>query len=684
MSYAPCKNQHCRSYGDPHPNCKCYGGMAGGGDVAYCSGPHEEGCQYYQDGGDVLPEGLSAEAPAVTPSTAPAAPAATDLPEGLAEEPPKSAAPNTGMPEGLASEEPKPQVGTGKLSEGEEQFMAATEGALRGIVPGAPVLAKHNPLVSSEFDPDLSYEAQYQRAQNFPITAKGAEMAATVGTALLGTGVAGGITRGAEALTGSKILQGVMQGGLLSTNDEVSNWIMGHGPAEDPVGSLMTIGLSGLFGGLMGGASSLASTAAKGGLTKLAEEKFGQKASSFLEGLAAAAKNPGQEGRNAAVGLAKISEGINLNSFKAGMKMFDGLIPASSGTFGAVRGWHEGEDISDHIKGALKGFVEGTAIGYGGKKLLAMAGEKYIAPAVLKILSSERFMGATDALDHAAKIAAGNQALDSSIENMLKGGPVMSQQAINAYGSKDLHKDIDEYLDGGGITKNIQEELYRQNTDPNMPHMAKGGEVTAPKQKLSAVPVLDHETGVGIHYPEQNLLLNAARGRVSNYLNSLKPRTMPSPHLFDDPPDTRDQEKQYRKAVAIAAKPLGILHEAQRGTLEPEHVQHFNAMYPELSGLMQKKLTKKLLEAKVNGDKPPYKLRQSLSMLMGSELSSELSPQMIQAAQSAFAPKAKPPEKGEDQQGKEPSAPKKSKSLDKSSQSFLTDDQARSARLQAR
>lgn len=48
MAYEPCENRSCKSYGKPHPNCRCF--AAGG---AVCSGPHKQGCEYFADGGQV-------------------------------------------------------------------------------------------------------------------------------------------------------------------------------------------------------------------------------------------------------------------------------------------------------------------------------------------------------------------------------------------------------------------------------------------------------------------------------------------------------------------------------------------------------------------------------------------------------------------------------------------------------
>lgn len=107
----PCINPSCKSYGHPHPNCRCYGGkmqgtygarMADGGEVEnYCSTkrPHQQGCQYFVDGGVAreikraaeddsdmpknLPEIKSApnaqqELSGVAPTPSPSGPYATD------------------------------------------------------------------------------------------------------------------------------------------------------------------------------------------------------------------------------------------------------------------------------------------------------------------------------------------------------------------------------------------------------------------------------------------------------------------------------------------------------------------------------------------------------------------------------------------------------------------------------
>lgn len=91
MAYAPCKNPACRSYGRPHPNCRCYDGggpedtlfAANGGEVpGFCSQhrPHKEGCEYFAGGGEALPSFDQMRGAAAEAAPAPAAAAGSGVP----------------------------------------------------------------------------------------------------------------------------------------------------------------------------------------------------------------------------------------------------------------------------------------------------------------------------------------------------------------------------------------------------------------------------------------------------------------------------------------------------------------------------------------------------------------------------------------------------------------------------
>lgn len=227
-------------------------------------------------------------------------------------------------------------------------------------------------------------------------------------------------------------------------------------------------------------------------------------------------------------------------------------------------------------------------------------------------------------------------------------------------------KDIDVWVSKGGVNNDIQNEILKQPMN-----MAAGGAV-------EHQPGILHQNVLADKYPDHNVLLQEAKGRVSNYLGGLKPTDHQPKLAFDDPPDDSHQKKAYEHGLATAAHPLGVMDEIRKGTVEPEHVAHFKAMYPEVNDVIQQKLTKRIVEAQLAGEKPMAKVRAGLSMLMGAPLSGELSPQNIMAAQATFQTKQSQP--GSQQPAAGGSA--KPSALQKVDQSYMTAGQAAASRQQ--
>jgi len=248
-------------------------------------------------------------------------------------------------------------------------------------------------------------------------------------------------------------------------------------------------------------------------------------------------------------------------------------------------------------------------------------------------------------------VTRGGKAFDGKVDSLFGGDKVPNKDKSKA---KDA---IKEWVDKGGAAGDMQDELHKTFAGAD----EKG---------------VQHDNHIATAYPAQNMMLQAAKGRVSNYLGGLKPRPENQPRLaFDDPPDDTKQKKTYEKAVDVAAHPLGVLDDVRDGMIDHEALHHFKSMYPELDTEMQKKLTKRITQAQLDGDKPSFGVRQSLSMLMGTPLSGELSPQNIMAAQATFQSKKPDPAQGGGQ-------PKKTGSLTKTSQSYLLTSQALAERQQ--
>lgn len=264
-------------------------------------------------------------------------------------------------------------------------------------------------------------------------------------------------------------------------------------------------------------------------------------------------------------------------------------------------------------------------------------------------------------------VTRGHKTLDSHLDSIFDNAGISALEDRSKQ-----HKAIDDWINEGGITHSIQQEVYAQHGHEQM--LAKGGDVKkAPHRVLNNHPI-EHA------YPDQNIVLQSAKGRAASYLQSLKPQEHMPKLAFDDHVDQKEQKRKYHQARKIADHPLSVLHEVSKGSLDREDVDHLKAMYPEVHDAMQKKVTEKIIKAELEGGKKPgYKTRQSLSLLMGVPLSSELTPQGIQAAQAVFAPK-------QAQQGQAPEGANKvqhkTAPLSKSDSAFLTGGQALAKRSQ--
>lgn len=264
--------------------------------------------------------------------------------------------------------------------------------------------------------------------------------------------------------------------------------------------------------------------------------------------------------------------------------------------------------------------------------------------------------------EHSVK--RGHKHLDDGAEALFSGE---KREPLDKSKSREA---IHDWISKGGVTHDTQQEIYKQQ---QVQGLAEGGEVKNQESKG-----LHSGHPIATAYPEQNMMLQAAKGRVSNYLTSMQPQQNQAKLAFDRPRDQTHEKKSYERALDIAAHPLGVLDKIQQGNIHPEHLRHLNSMYPELSDVMQKKMTKRITEAQLKGEKPDHVVRQGLSMMMGTPLSGELTPQNIQAAQATFKSQQAPPTNPQTPDKKK----KSTSSLSKVDQSYLTGNQARIERQQ--
>lgn len=243
---------------------------------------------------------------------------------------------------------------------------------------------------------------------------------------------------------------------------------------------------------------------------------------------------------------------------------------------------------------------------------------------------------------HARNISSGHKGIDSSIEDLFKGG----------YGKPPEHD---------------------QAANDKLDASVQDGSLAMPP-----------EGDMGNIDPEQATMMGMTRGRISSHLQQLRPNPEAQPRLaFDSPMEDPNKKRIYQSALHVANDPSSILSHIKAGTLESEHLQHLNAMYPETAGLYQKKATERITRAQMDGEVPDAHVRAGLSQLVGAPLSGEMTPALIQAAQATFA--ATVPQQAQAQGGGKTggkSGQGSKKALQNADKAYLTDDQARQERDQ--
>ncbi len=651
MSLLPCQNPSCRSYGKPHKNCRCHGDMAEGGEAGFCSTDRlrDRACEYFADGGEAVPESDLPEVDQAVP--------ADDLPDDVVSA--DQAVPDDDLPDGLEKTPADLQKamydraypnGPTKYETPGQQIAGVVEGAARGV--GGPLATWAEKDLLGVPEEDIT-----GRQRDNPIgstLAEGATLAATTAMGLPVLGTAAKIAAESAAnfarlgKVGSGVIRGALQCGLLEASDAASRAIIGQGNPDDAVSPYVALGAP-IVCGLLGGAGSkLGAETARQVETR--GVKAAAHASDWLSGVGLAASGQALP-EDAAKGLA------------AGYKAYAHLPEVSGAGVGALLG---------HRTGVAGAEVLGGKLGYRYlaplvEKITGNKMSKAAVPAVMRWLANGAQGSVFNMIDYATKVTEGASRINNSVDALFKVG---TQQAANAATPRNIQA-LEDFIDGGGMDQRVQEEV---NNDNAVPNFAEGGEV----EKKTAGGVHDHDAHIAQDFPDQNVLIQATKGRISNYLSAKRPQKNAAKLAFDVSPDDREAKKAYGRALQVAANPLGVLDHIKKGTVDPEHMQNLNGMYPELTQHLQKKLTERIVKDQEKGKKPSYKVRQGLSMFLGAPLSGELTPQAIQAAQSVFANAGSKQQQPQSQQ-----TPKRSTApLSKSSQAFLSDDQARMKRQQ--
>lgn len=254
-----------------------------------------------------------------------------------------------------------------------------------------------------------------------------------------------------------------------------------------------------------------------------------------------------------------------------------------------------------------------------GMRSAGMEATKRITNIILSLAANGELKDLQPIIEHELLYHNNNKRLSNKIEDLLDSGDYEKEAPT----SQDERQKLHDYV----ASNKIQDEMNEQMKDS----FANGGEV---KKRLV-------NNRIAEVFPDQGMMMSSAKTRMHGYLNSLRPIDHPG-LPFDTKSENKEQRREYESALDLAAKPLSILDEIRKGSLDLNKMKHFVGLHPELHGLLSKKISENITKMQLSGKKPPYPRRQATALFLGSPLDSTMTPPSIQAAQTAFIPKTPP------------------------------------------
>lgn len=589
MSYAPCLNPNCKSYGHPHPNCRCGQSMAEGGEVSsVCasSGIHGMDCQYYAEGGQVD----------FTPDSAAA---------GASQDPQSPALDFTPDDQSAAKE--------AKYGTLPQQAMSAVEGFGKGLAGPLSTLAETKLGVKGE---DIQGREEANPATHSISEGVGLVLPALAsdGASLSQAGALNTLGEAASSFVGASgaVKTAVKLGtenALLALGDEVSKKIQGNPSSVQAAAA--HVGLSGLLGGVVG--------LPLGAASNLWVNKVAPKAEPFVNDFVKTLKgeplevpfipSENQPIKNLWRPGTPITEQLDARKGvgaapTAGQKAAELFMDKIQGIVGEGLGDSVG-GAAGHAIGRLTGIPGlGALGGYLGHSNIAPIVKQYL-PTIAKtlMLKEGSAAGLKAAFDTIDAVVSGESAVTDAAKGLFETG---TNTTFNLF--EQDHKHLQE----------LDDRVHALSQDPS--------------------GMLNVGGDTGYYMPEHGTAVAATAQNAVNYLNTQRP--MPhKPGILDaiiEPSPA--QTAAYFRTLGIAEQPLVVMKYLKEGTLHPKDMQDLNALYPDLVPNITQKVNNNLIDHTSKGHSVPFKMRWGLTQLMGQPMDSLFTSPSILAAQATHAP----------------------------------------------
>lgn len=298
--------------------------------------------------------------------------------------------------------------------------------------------------------------------------------------------------------------------------------------------------------------------------------------------------------------------------------------------------------VAGHVGSEVVGAGLGSLVGH--PEMGALIGDRLLGPTFTAI--------AKPLMESASQSAALKGSIDY-VANVVKGGKLLSQAAANLF--KSGSEVLSSHLIPDAASRSALEQSLQFASNPN--HAMTVGQ------------------GLGHYMPDHATAAAAMSQTAVNYFNGLKPKQVQAGPLDKPGPIDKNQLAIYNRQLDIAQQPLLALKYAKSGTLLPQDLKTINTIYPGLGQKMASQAFEEMTKAVAAGHAVPFKQRQSLSMLMGRPLDSNLTQPAMMAVTISNAQKAPLQTQGPQRKPSKASA----SSMEKSASAYQTPEQSRTA-----
>jgi hypothetical protein len=389
----PCQNKECPSYGQEHPNCRCF---AEGGEVTISPDDVEVSPQPQSvaiPDSDVEIVGAS---PEISPDDVEIAPAESKY--------------QSGMQKGIAVAEAMGRGIAGPLATGAERLLGVPEEDIRGRIDENKALATST------------------------------ELGTFAASMYFGVGEAGLLAKGAGALAkasglgkiGTTLLKGAIETASFAGSDEITKALIGKGDPEHPVSSaLLNVGFAGIMGATGAGVFTLGRGIMGAGLEKITNAKMVERFEKLIEKIAGSG-DPLKE-------LGVTRKAINYLT-ASGAASGSAVVTAKTGNVGL------GLMAYEPLKKALQPTVE---------KITGKAASKanpYITDAFIKSMLTNSASGLPNAIHYATEVAKGMMKTNNALDLLFKAGAPKAADPITQ-GAKDM---VRSFIEDGQVDKQLE------------------------------------------------------------------------------------------------------------------------------------------------------------------------------------------------------------------------------------